>query len=60
MSDLYRKRKPHEKKETSVHVRNISHGLKDHFKALCAKHGVSMTKAIEDFMGRAVEKGRLV
>lgn len=38
------------KRKGSLFVRNMDMDIKDHFKAWCAKRGITMTKAIERFM----------
>ena len=43
-------------KPACVFLRNIPRGVKDHFKAYCAKRGITMTDKIVDMMREAIKK----
>jgi hypothetical protein len=45
-----RKKKPDTTLLTALLIRDVSRAVKDQFKALCAKKGVSMSKEIENYM----------
>lgn len=43
-------------KDACIFLRNIPRSVKDHFKAHCAKRGISMTAKIVDMMREAIQK----
>lgn len=47
------------KKSVEFMIRGIPRGLRDNFKALCAKKGVSMNQPLIDFIERAVSQNSL-
>lgn len=44
------------KVKTTLYLRGISNDVKNHFKAYCAKRGITMTDKIEDLMRQTVKK----
>lgn len=42
---------------TDLFLRNIPRGVRDHFKAWCAKRGVTMKEKLTDLMRDTIKKG---
>lgn len=47
-------------KRGTLYIRGLSMSVKDHFKALCARRGVSMTIRIEELIREDIQKDNVL